>query len=55
MDAFLRNQIGFTEIADIIEDTLNNTSFSHARSLDELLEQDQEARLRASAGLSQLA
>jgi len=51
----LRNQIGFTEIADIIKDTLNNTSFSPAHSLDELLEQDYEARQRASACLSQLA
>jgi len=55
VDAFLRNQIGFTEIADIIEDTLNSISFSPAHSLVELLEQDHEARQRASACLSHLA
>ena len=55
VDAFLRNQIGFTEIADIIEDTLKSISFSPAHSLVELLEQDHEARQRASACLSHLA
>jgi len=55
VDAFLRNQVGFTEIADIINNTLNTFSFSPALTLDALLDQDKEARQRASACLSQLA
>ncbi len=53
--AFLRNQIGFTEISDIIESTLNTADFPHASSLENLLTFDQEIRLQASAILQKLA
>ncbi len=53
--AFLRNQIGFTEISDIIENTLNTADFPHASSLENLLTFDQEIRLQASAFLQKLA
>ena len=53
--AFLRNQIGFTEISDIIENTLNTADFTHASSLENLLTFDQEIRLQASAILQKLA
>lgn len=53
--AFLRNQIGFTEISDIIESTLNTADFPHASSLENLLTFDQEIRLQASAFLQKLA
>ena len=53
--AFLRNQIGFTEISDIIENTLNTADFPHASSLENLLTFDQEIRLQASAILQKLA
>ena len=53
--AFLRNQIGFTEISDIIESTLNTADFPHASSLENLLTFDQEIRVQASAILQKLA
>ena len=53
--AFLRNQIGFTEISDIIESTLNTADFPHASSLENLLTFDQKIRLQASAILQKLA
>ena len=53
--AFLRNQIGFTEISDIIESTLNTADFPHASSLENLLAFDQEIRVQASAILQKLA
>ncbi len=53
--AFLRNQIGFTEISDIIENTLNTADFPHASSLENLLTFDQEIRLQASAFLQKFA
>ena len=53
--AFLRNQIGFTEISDIIENTLNTADFPHASSLENLLTFNQEIRLQASAILQKLA
>ncbi len=53
--AFLRNQIGFTEISDIIENTLNTADFPHASSLENLLTFDQEIRVQASAILQKLA
>ena len=53
--AFLRNQIGFTEISDIIEGTLNTAEFPHAYSLENLLAFDQEIRVQASAFLQKLA
>jgi len=53
--AFLRNQIGFTEISDIIESTLNTADFPHASSLENLLTFDQEIRVQASAFLQKLA
>jgi 1-deoxy-D-xylulose-5-phosphate reductoisomerase len=53
--AFLRNQIGFKEISDIIENTLNTADFPHASSLENLLAFDQEIRLQASAFLQKLA
>ena len=53
--AFLRNQIGFTEISDIIKDTLNTADFPHASSLENLLAFDQEIRVQASAFLQKLA
>ena len=53
--AFLRNQIGFTEISDIIENTLNTADFPHASSLENLLTFDQEIRVQASAFLQKLA
>ena len=53
--AFLRNQIGFTEISDIIKGTLNMADFPHAYSLENLLAFDQEIRVQASAFLQKLA
>ena len=53
--AFLRNQIGFTEISDIVENTLNTADFPHASSLENLLAFDQEIRVQASAFLQKLA
>ena len=53
--AFLRNQIGFTEISDIIASTLNTADFPHASSLENLLTFDQEIRVQASAILQKLA
>lgn len=53
--AFLRNQIGFTEISDIVDNTLNTADFPHASSLENLLTFDQETRVQASAFLQKLA
>ena len=55
VDAFLRNQIGFNEISNIIESTLNITSFTVANTLDELLSQNKEASELASAFLRKSA
>ncbi|WP_020406476.1 1-deoxy-D-xylulose-5-phosphate reductoisomerase [Hahella ganghwensis] len=45
--AFLKESIGFTQIADVIEDCLGAVEVASARSLDEVLEADKMAREQA--------
>ena len=47
VDAFLRERIGFTEIASVVERVLNDFATSQPRSLDEVLEIDARARAMA--------
>ena len=42
--AFLRNRIGFMDMTDIIEKTMQKVSFLQQPSLDEYYESDGEAR-----------
>lgn len=42
--AFLRNRIGFLEMTDVIEETMQKVSFLSKPSLDDYLESDAEAR-----------
>jgi 1-deoxy-D-xylulose-5-phosphate reductoisomerase len=53
VEAFLRNRIGFLQIADIIEHSLNTISNKQTDSLDELLDLDAEVRQLASARIEQ--
>ena len=55
VEAFLRNRIGFLQISDIIDHSLNTSSNKQTGSLDELLELDAEVRQLASARIEQLA
>ncbi len=46
--AFLRNRIGFLDMTDVIEETMQRVSFLQNPTLDDYLESDAEARLFAS-------
>lgn len=48
VEAFLRNRIGFLEISDIIDHSLNTISTKQTGSLEELLELDGQVRHQAS-------
>ncbi len=48
VEAFLARNLGFTGIAGTIEEVLAKTPFVTPRSIAEVLEQDREARMRAS-------
>jgi 1-deoxy-D-xylulose-5-phosphate reductoisomerase len=47
--AFLRNRIGFLDMTDVIEKTMNYVTFIERPSLDEYLESDGEARNYAAS------
>jgi 1-deoxy-D-xylulose-5-phosphate reductoisomerase len=47
--AFLRNRIGFLDMTDVIEKTMNNIPFIEHPTLDEYLESDGEARSYAAS------
>ncbi len=55
VEAFLRNRIGFLQISDIIDHSLNTISNKQTDSIDELLELDAEVRQQASARVQQSA
>jgi len=55
VEAFLRNRIGFLQISDIIDHSLNTISNKQTGSIDELLELDTEVRQQASARVEQSA
>ncbi len=48
VDAFLKDQIGFLEMSDIIEETLSKAHFVANPSLDDYMATDQESRCLAS-------
>ena len=48
VDNFLKNNISFTQITDIVEKTLNNISTSLLTSIEQVYDIDQEARATAS-------
>ena len=54
VDAFLMNRIGFLQISDIIDDSLNTIVNQSADSLEALLELDLEVRRHASTRIHQL-
>ncbi|MDH5518570.1 MAG: 1-deoxy-D-xylulose-5-phosphate reductoisomerase [Gammaproteobacteria bacterium] len=47
VDAFLKERIGFLDIPQIIESSLNHLNIEPATSLDQVLKADQQARLHA--------
>lgn len=51
VDAFLQNKIRFTDIASVVEDTLNAVATSTVTSLENVLNIDNEARRIAGASL----
>ena len=53
VEAFLRNRIGFLEISDIIDHSLNTISNKQTGSLEELLELDAQVRQEASLRVEQ--
>jgi len=54
VDAFLLNRIGFLQISDIIDDSLNIIANQSADSLEALLQLDLEVRRHASTRIDQL-
>jgi 1-deoxy-D-xylulose-5-phosphate reductoisomerase len=46
--AFLRNRIGFLDMTDVIERTMNKVAFIESPTLDEYFESDGEARSYAA-------
>ena len=54
VDAFLMNRIGFLQISDIIDDSLNTIVNQSADSLEALLELDLDVRRHASTRIDQL-
>ncbi len=55
VDAFLANRIGFTQISNIIDHTLNLFEHRAFQSLNDLLTLDNEARVLAEQGIVQVA
>ncbi len=55
VDAFLANRIGFTQISNIIDHTLNLFEHRTFQSLNDLLTLDNEARVLAELGIVQVA
>ena len=53
VEAFLRNRIGFLQISDIIDHSLNTISNKQTSSIDELLELDAKVRQQATARIDQ--
>ena len=49
VQAFLDQRIGFTQIADVVEQTLNSLVLSEPESLEAVQESDKQARLYSSA------
>ena len=47
VDSFLKEEIGFTQISELVERVLNQTQISGAMSLDSILEADKVARQHA--------
>jgi 1-deoxy-D-xylulose-5-phosphate reductoisomerase len=54
VQAFLDERIGFTQIADVVEQTLNNQMISEPESLEAVQESDNQARLYSSAYIKRL-
>jgi 1-deoxy-D-xylulose-5-phosphate reductoisomerase len=55
VEAFLRNRIGFLQISDIIDYSLNTSTNKQTGSIGDLLELDKQVRQLASARVKQLA
>jgi 1-deoxy-D-xylulose-5-phosphate reductoisomerase len=55
VEAFLRNRIGFLQISDIIDHSLNTISNKQTDSIDDLLDLDSDVRRRATERIEQLA
>jgi 1-deoxy-D-xylulose-5-phosphate reductoisomerase len=47
VDSFLKEEIGFIQISELVERVLNQTQISGAMSLDSILEADKVARQHA--------
>ena len=54
VQAFLDERIGFTQIADVVEQTLNSQIISEPESLEAVQESDNQARLYSSAYIKRL-
>lgn len=55
VDAFLKGQIAFNGIAEVVQETLNRMPSRIARSVEEILEIDRESRTVAREGVRQRA
>jgi len=55
VDAFLKEQIGFTQIAEVCDWVLQHQPMFHCASIDELLQLDQQVRERARERVKQVA
>ena len=55
VDAFLRSELGFTKIPELIESVIDSSNFSTPLSIDDVLQIDNEARQLARAELNSLA
>lgn len=55
VEAFLNEQIAFTQIADVIQQTLTSTEYAEALSLDSVLAADKQARAFAQNLIQQTA
>lgn len=55
VDAFLKGQIGFLSIPEVVEHTLNHIANGSAETLDVILDIDQQARQVATHRISQLS
>jgi 1-deoxy-D-xylulose-5-phosphate reductoisomerase len=54
VQAFLDQRIGFTQIADVVEQTLNSQVLSEPESLEAVQESDKQARFYSSAYIKRL-
>lgn len=54
VDAFLKEQIGFTEIAEVIQQVLSQTNYADVGDLEAVLAADTEARARAASCINHL-